>query len=369
METICEAVYAASLKREEGRHHDFSVVLTPTLSKFDNEIREAPYHGCLNNVTAFEKPIPIADLPKVAPAFDRTNQSLRIWFDEKGQLEIWGFANEFLDYYGLRIQPLLVGELLIDIKAFDFPWLRLLVTFAEADIVERQTPLHSLLPQGDTATQAGSDEWHRASHRKRKVFGLVVDIVNKMSLHEHGGTMLFVPPERVTEIIEQSIKVPIALRPQGAYTVIKNKLDLEEREFINSMNSTIKNDSLAWSFEKEADLLGQFTAVDGATVITTEFAVIAIGAKIKESVDEGFADRTIWVRQAFQDANAMEKNITDTGGTRHQSAAHFVYDNREAFAIVASQDGKISIIYWDEKQQRLSSFTHAEYSYRGLKYS
>ena len=203
------------------------------------------------------------------------------------------------------------------------------------------------------------------------MFGFVVDIVNKMSLHAHGGTMLFVPTEHADAVMEKSIKKPIALLPDGNYLVIKNKLDLEEREFLNSMKSENKNQSLPWSFEKEADLLGQFTAVDGATVITTDFAVIAVGAKIKEFDEEGLADQKIWVRQAYQDSQSVEKDISDTGGTRHQSTAHFVYDNRDknVFAIVASQDGKISIIYWDEKQNRLSSFTHAEYSYRGLKYS
>lgn len=192
-----------------------------------------------------------------------------------------------------------------------------------------------------------------------------------MSLHAHGGTMLFVPTEHADAVMEKSIKKPIALLPDGNYLVIKNKLDLEEREFLNSMKSENKNQSLPWSFEKEADLLGQFTAVDGATVITTDFAVIAVGAKIKEFDEEGLADQKIWVRQAYQDSQSVEKDISDTGGTRHQSTAHFVYDNRDknVFAIVASQDGKISIIYWDEKQNRLSSFTHAEYSYRGLKYS
>ncbi len=368
---IFEAVYSASLKREEGRHHHFSVVLTPALFNFADEIKDCHWHGCLENVTAFEKPIPIANLPKIAPAFEGTKQSLRIWVNAERQIEIWGFARSFLDYYGLRIQPLSLGELLIDIPAQDFPSVRLLMSFSETNIVQRETPLHALLPKGDTTAKVGSDAWHKAGYRKRKVFGFVVDIVNKMSLHAHGGTLLFVSSDHADAVMGESIKESIQLRPDGNYLVIKDKLDLEEREFANSITSENKNNSLPWSFEKEADLLGQFTAVDGATVITTDFAVIAVGAKIIESDEEGLSQRKIWVREAYQEAEAIEKDVSDTGGTRHQSAAHFVYDNREknVYAIVASQDGKISIIYWDQKQERLSSFTHAEYSYRGLKYS
>lgn len=371
LQAIFEAIYSASLKREEGRHHHVSVIITPALSNFADEIKDCHWHGCLENVTEFEKPIPITDLPRIAPAFEGTDQSLRIWVNAEGRIEIWGFARNFLDYYGLRIQPLLLGELLIDIRTQDFPSVRLLMTFAETNIVQRETPLHALLPKGDTIADVGSDAWHKAGHRKRKVFGVVVDIVNKMSLHAHGGTMLFVPSEHAEAVMAKSIKEFIPLRPKGNYSVIKNKLDLEEREFLNSMKSENKNQSLPWNFEREANLLGQFTAVDGATVITTDFDVIAVGAKIKESDEEGVAQRKIWVRQAYQNAEAIEKNVSDIGGTRHQSAAHFVYDNREknVFTIVASQDGKISIIYWDKKLVRLNSFTHAEYSYRGLKYS
>lgn len=150
LQAMFEAVYSASLKREEGRHHHFSVVVTPALSLFSDEIENCHWHGCLNNVTTFEKPIPIAELPKIAPAFEGTNQSLRIWINADGQMEIWGFASNFLDYYGLRIQPLSLGELLIDIRTQDFPSVRLLMTFSETNIVQRETPLHALLPKGDT---------------------------------------------------------------------------------------------------------------------------------------------------------------------------------------------------------------------------
>ncbi|MEP6946379.1 MAG: putative sensor domain DACNV-containing protein, partial [Acidobacteriota bacterium] len=63
LQAILESVYSASLKREEGRHHHFSVVLTPALSQFADEIENCHWHGCLENVTAFEKPIPIENLP------------------------------------------------------------------------------------------------------------------------------------------------------------------------------------------------------------------------------------------------------------------------------------------------------------------
>jgi len=38
------------------------------------------------------------------------------------------------------------------------------------------------------------------------------------------------------------------------------------------------------------------------------------------------------------------------GGTRHLSAAQFVHDQREAIALVASQDGKFTIFQWSEEE-------------------
>jgi hypothetical protein len=36
----------------------------------------------------------------------------------------------------------------------------------------------------------------------------------------------------------------------------------------------------------------------------------------------------------------------ELGGTRHLAAAQFVHDQRDAFALVASQDGRFTIFAW-----------------------
>ena len=37
---------------------------------------------------------------------------------------------------------------------------------------------------------------------------------------------------------------------------------------------------------------------------------------------------------------------TQLGGTRHLSAAQFVHDQRDAVALVASQDGRFTVFAW-----------------------
>lgn len=42
---------------------------------------------------------------------------------------------------------------------------------------------------------------------------------------------------------------------------------------------------------------------------------------------------------------------TQNGGTRHLAAAQFVYDQRDAIALVASQDGRFTIFSWSPQLQ------------------
>jgi hypothetical protein len=39
------------------------------------------------------------------------------------------------------------------------------------------------------------------------------------------------------------------------------------------------------------------------------------------------------------------------GGTRHLSAAQFVHDQRDAIALVASQDGRFTVFAWSPCEQ------------------
>jgi tRNA(Arg) A34 adenosine deaminase TadA len=46
---------------------------------------------------------------------------------------------------------------------------------------------------------------------------------------------------------------------------------------------------------------------------------------------------------------------------RHQSAAQFIFDQKDVYAIVASQDGKVSLMYWNKKTENVRVIQHAEY--------
>ncbi len=145
---VLEKSFEASLKKEEGIHHNFSLVLSPPENKF-NDLPEPHIpkhcHGVFEDVCTFETPIDIELLPKIAPAFEATNKKLRIWFNDENEIEIWGFASHYFDYFGLEIKSFSPGQLLIHIKSQDFPYKRYLMTISETKCVTGNDNLIDLL--------------------------------------------------------------------------------------------------------------------------------------------------------------------------------------------------------------------------------
>jgi hypothetical protein len=87
--------------------------------------------------------------------------------------------------------------------------------------------------------------------------------------------------------------------------------------------------------------------VDGATVISDHFDVLAFGVKIMPR--EGAARvEEILVTEPIQHKQDVSANPSQWGGTRHLSGAQFVFDQRNALALIASQDGKFTVFAWSE---------------------
>jgi DNA integrity scanning protein DisA with diadenylate cyclase activity len=87
------------------------------------------------------------------------------------------------------------------------------------------------------------------------------------------------------------------------------------------------------------------TAVDGATVITDQYEVLAFGAKIVRRRGSSQVTEII-MTEPIADAQAEVIEPGQLGGTRHLSAAQFVRDQQDAVALIASQDGRFTIFAW-----------------------
>jgi hypothetical protein len=73
--------------------------------------------------------------------------------------------------------------------------------------------------------------------------------------------------------------------------------------------------------------------------------LLAFGAKIARRKGSTQIDQVV-VTEPIIDSTAAIRNPTQLGGTRHLSAAQFVHDQRNALALVASQDGRFTVFAW-----------------------
>jgi hypothetical protein len=93
------------------------------------------------------------------------------------------------------------------------------------------------------------------------------------------------------------------------------------------------------------EAIAGLTAVDGATVISDQYELLAFGAKIARRKGSAQVEQVV-VTEPIIGAVTATVNPAQLGGTRHLSAAQFVYDQRDAIALVASQDGHFTVFAW-----------------------
>ena len=99
------------------------------------------------------------------------------------------------------------------------------------------------------------------------------------------------------------------------------------------------------SFIDAVEAVAGLTAVDGATVITNRYELLAFGAKIVMREGGERADRVVVTEPVVGNVASVVHPV-QLGGTRHLSAAQFVNDQRDAIALVASQDGRFTVFAW-----------------------
>ena len=84
---------------------------------------------------------------------------------------------------------------------------------------------------------------------------------------------------------------------------------------------------------------------DGATIVNDRYEVLALGAKITRKRGAPPVEQVSYT-EPVEDNVRTQTAPTQLGGTRHLSAAQFVHDQRDATALVASQDGRFTIFKW-----------------------
>jgi hypothetical protein len=164
---------------------------------------------------------------------------------------------------------------------------------------------------------------------------VLVQLSASMRAHGHGGTLLIVPTAK--ERWRDSIAQPILYSITPAFSTLseltrQQVAEEERREWASALRRTV-------------DTIGGMTAVDGATVLNDQYDVMAFGAKIRRKESCPPVDKWVITEPVVGNLPVVVQP-TEHGGTRHLSAAQFVFDQRDAMALVASQDGRFTVFAW-----------------------
>jgi hypothetical protein len=146
-----------------------------------------------------------------------------------------------------------------------------------------------------------------------------------MRAHQRGGSLLVVP--RNTEEWRKSIAKPTSYSVHPPFSEIQD----------------LTHDSDA--LRAAVDALAGWTAVDGATVISDHFELLASGVKIVARDASRRVERVL-MTEPVEGSDRIIVEPSQLGNTRHLSAAQFVHDQRDAIALVASQDGRFTVFAW-----------------------
>lgn len=322
IEAMIDAAFWASLRHEEGNSPKISLAFLPPEQTVQPII--------------FERALPLIPrtLTKLAPAVERPGVHLGIWFDGD-ELRIWG-ATRKVPSFCFVLEVIEPGLLVVKHRRLDgfgkFANVAVLRGKRVKVIDEKGTSLPDC-PALLAALLAftSPSEWSDGHNS----VNLLVQLAASMRAHGHGGSLLVVPAG--SEAWRESIVQPIQYAIVPPYTGLVHLLEQEVTE---------ENQNL-WeaSIRKAVDTVAGLTAVDGATVINDQYEALAFGVKIRRAGGNAPVEQMVITEPIVADV-AEVVHPAHNGGTRHLSAAQFVYDQRDALALVASQDGRFTIFAW-----------------------
>ena len=320
IEAIIDAAFWASLRREEGYVPKISLALVSPES--------APHP------LRFDRPLPLSSsaLVRVAPAVERPGIHLGVWrLGDTDDLRVWG-TTRTVPTACFVLEVSAPGLLVIKHHRVDGGKF-VNVAVLEGDQVKVIDERASTLP--DCPSLLTSLLAFDVREPLQTPVNLLVPLAVSMRAHGRGGSLLVVPSGQ--DEWRESIVKPISYAVNPPF----QELGVLSRQRPEGSADHVWQDALDETVRAVAGL----TAVDGATIITDRHELLAFGAKIMRR-DGGAAVERVTVTEPIEGSDAIIVHPTRIGGTRHLSAVQFVHDQRQALALVASQDGRFTIFAW-----------------------
>ena len=328
IEKMIDATFWASFRPEEGRFPKISLSFVPP------EQARQPL--------VFEERLPLntATLTKLAPAVERPGIHLGVWHERVGaeeELYIWG-ATRKVPSLGFVLEDIEPGLLVIKHRrAAGFG------KFANVAVLKGEQ-VKIIDEQGQSLPDCPDllTSLHEFTAREQYLpeVNALVQLAASMRAHGQGGTLLVVPDgserwrDSIVHPILYSVVPPFA---RLANLIIQGAARAGENEWEAALRSVV-------------DAVAGLTAVDGATLISSTYEVLAFGAKIRRATGREPVEQMMLTEPIMGNQAEVAHPVLH-GGTRHLSAAQFVYDQRDSLALVASQDGRFTVFAWSPCEQ------------------
>jgi hypothetical protein len=318
IEAMIDAAFWASLRHEEGYTPRISMAFVPP------DMPSLPLR--------FANPIALAShaLARLAPAVERPGIHLGVWPDGDA-LRVWG-SMRLVPRFAFVLEVVAPGLLVLKHRRGAETSKFVNVAVLDGDQVKIIDEDGASLPDCPVLVNAllgfeSPGTWVDSVN-------VLVQMAVSMRAHGRGGLLLVVP--RDGDAWRTSIVHPIAYGVDPPFTgladLMRHQPASPHPQWDDAVNRVV-------------EAIAGLTAVDGATIIDAQYDLLAFGAKImrrrgSQQVEE------VTVTEPIEGSVATVSPPGQLGGTRHLSAAQFVYDQRDAVALVASQDGPFTIFAW-----------------------
>ena len=383
LEQVISICYQASLLREEERPVMFRLIIRDC-HLFAAE--EGPPTGMHRLIFSKTRPFNEYELHRLAPAADFYRTLIGITLEPAQGAQIWGLLHSgtrwmHAVYGGRKTSPPMPSSLVVYVTGpgqisvcigdeiiaslnagqINCPTIDV---FNSRWITENLGALNSETWSLHQAARARSDRsWAQLDPEFGGNVGqqAIRRIISVIRNSNHGGLLVYLPPEMAGEILEEN-----------QYMTIKYQfLEYESRQRFQTltlriMNTlaeihgdpsrpgkqvgwheyvTSKNESIALLDEAIFDVahfIAALSAVDGAVVITKRQELLGFGGVIS-----GDLDSVGMVAHALDTEGEQSEPVLSEGvGTRHRAAYRLCQKLHQAIAIVISQDESVQIVKW-----------------------
>ncbi|MFL5383945.1 MAG: putative sensor domain DACNV-containing protein, partial [Longimicrobiaceae bacterium] len=289
--------------------------------------------GCGPHAMVFERALD-ADprgLARVAPAVERPGIHLGACRGDDGALCIWGTSRS-VPQLAIVVEVVEPGLLVLKQRRGDehdkFGTIAVLagdrvqvVDEGGASLPDCPGLLAQMLGFGTPAPADGS-------------VNVLIQLAVSMRAHGRGGSLLVVPADSDEWRASAAQPIPYLVQPYAGLAELLGAADEEQAR-------------PAWreALHRAVEAVAGLTAVDGATVLNTRDELLAFGVKLARRRGSERVERVAVTAPVVGNAPEVV-DPSQLGGTRHLSAAQFVHDQRDALALVASQDGRFTVFAW-----------------------